>query len=287
MAAKILLVIALFVYLILVSLVCAYTYPESDVTIFGESVFYEPESIENVSMSTALNLSDLQLIITKGRWVLDTGCLKSDDKKENEFFIELYYGGGDTSYNCTGVDENFILYFYRSVDSFVGREDRYGYYFDLKNDVLAFVSAGRYFYIFETRTVLESVPFTLGDTHPNITISLSLIPGGTPEEGGVYSSVAVDGNVLLSENYPEKYNDAGFCAGVFVEKKGFRVSIDREVTGSDRVESELGFNIIPIMVKLIFYHAPELALPLWLNLIMFKMPVLAAVLVVITIIRGV
>lgn len=284
------LVVIIVLYLFLTSFACAKTF---ETEAWNPGLDYDIQT-HDVDFSVDVNLTEIGITVLEGEWHVENGNLTS--KGPINWFIlsdEVSISKGyplTKEYEVYGLEKltRFTL-FYGSRLTLLGGEYQHTYWeFDIENSVLNCVndrtSIPKKFSVYYSRgydfsgavdcmikTYIEK-PWGLARTH-------------------VLSEVYIDGVKIATAEWKEWMSSEllSCTGGVYTEQADLKV---HAIEGMKRVDvDEGGFSSLSLMFRLMLYKPPEYAdgtyvVPLWLNLVLFKVPLFMLGFVVLLVIRG-
>ena len=285
------LVVIIVLYLFLSSFACAKTF---DTVAWNPGLDFDIKT-HDVNFTTDVNLSEMGIEVLEGEWHVENGNLTS--KAPVNWFIltdDVVISKGYpltkeyTVYNMQGLTR-FTL-FYGSRFSLLSSSYQHSYWeFDIENNVLNCITEKTSWP--SNLTVHYSAAHDLGGVTDFVVKTYIEKPWGILRTS-VLSEVYVDGVKIATAEWKEwMASEVLSCTGgVYTEQEDLKVYT---IEGMKRVDVDEGsaFSSLSLLFKMMLFSPPTdsagaFIMPLWLNLVMFKVPVFMLGIIVLLIIRG-
>jgi len=291
---KPMLVIMIVLYLFLASLACAHTFGTSA---WNPGLDYDIQT-HDVNFTTDVNLTDMGITVLEGEWHVVDGNLTSMVPGTNWFIVtdEIALSKGypiTKEYEIYGMSNltRFTI-FYGSRVTVLGPEMRHSYWeFDVSNNTLNCVSE-KISLLLPGRTVHYSASYNFGSATDCTVKTYINKPRGLARTH-VLTEVYIDNvKIASAEWYEWMASEILSCTGgVYTVQEGLKV---HSIEGMKRVDvaSDSAYSSISILLKLLLFTPPQDAsgnyvVPLWLNIVLFKLPLFAIGVLILCIVRGV
>lgn len=285
-------VVIIVLYLFLSSFACAKTF---GTTAWDPGLDYGIKT-RDVNFTTDINLSDMGIDVLEGEWHVENGNLTSKVPGVNWFILtdEIAISKGyplTKEYVVYGMEKltRFTL-FYGTRLTLLGGEFRHTYWeFDVENDVLNCITDESSFP--SSTTVHYSGAHGLGGV-TDFTIKTYIEKPWALARTQVYTEIYKNGVMIASTEWKEwMASEILSCTGgVYTEQENLKVN---SIEGMKRVDvdNDDAYSSLGLLLKLMLFKPPQYednsyVMPLWLNLIMFKVPVFMLGIVIVLIIRG-
>lgn len=289
------LVVIIVLYLFLSSFACAKTF---DTVAWNPGLDFDIKT-HDVNFTIDINLSDMGISVLEGEWHVEDGNLTS--KAPVNWFIltdeiEISKGYPITKeYVVYGMEKltRFTL-FYGSRFTLLGGSFRHSYWeFDIQNNVLNCITDVTS--IPTKTTVHYSAAHDLAGVTDFVIKTYIEKPWGLARTH-VLTEIHKDGVKIATAEWKEwMASEVLSCTGgVYTEQEDLKV---HTIEGMKRVDVDesSAFSSLSLLFKMMLFKPPGYIdengvfvyiMPLWLNLVMFKVPVFMLGIVILLIIRG-
>lgn len=284
--------VVIVLYLFLSSFACAKTY---DVVAWNPGLDYDIKT-HDVNFTTDVNLSDMGITVLEGEWHVEDGNLTS--KAPLNWFILTDEIAISKGYPIT---KEYVVYnmqkltrftlFYGSRFTLLGGEFRHVYWeFDIENGVLNCVTEESSFP--PDVTVHYSLQHDLAGVTDFIIKTYIEKPWALARTL-VMTEIYKDGVMIASVEWKEwMASEILSCTGgVYTEQEDLKV---HAIEGMKRVDvdDDSIYSSLSLLLKLMLFKPPQYAdgnyvVPLWLNLVLFKVPLFMLGVMILCIVRGV
>lgn len=284
---KTVLLSSIIVYLFLASMLISMSYVEVDD--YWQPSFLTTLPVFEANFSTTTNVSDYNIDVTKGAWVVKDDYLASRSLIENEFFIISQELEAPVSfYNISNIEDKFKIYVYSresGIEWFDVSRSITGFEFDFHNDI---ITATKH-YGSATEEVIDSFNFDFNTDNYLIELNCSF-------EGGwwyifdddLICELIIDDVLIKTVDFDNLVAEGEIhYTGMYTEQWDFRVNYISTI--ETYLEQDLWdlLDYLDIIVTIVFFVPPEIIMPFWLNFVFFKMPLVAAMWIGIEMLRGV
>ena len=285
-------VVVIVLYLFLSSFACAKTFGGDT---WSPGLDFDIQT-HDVNFTTDSNLSEMGIEILEGEWHVENGNLTSKVPGVNWFVVtdELAISKGyplEKEYVIYGMEKltRFTLFYGDRIEFLIITSDFFHTYweFDVENNVIHCKTDKRYY----DDVVHYSGAYDLSDV-TDFTVKTYIEKPWSLARTRVMSEIYKDDVKIATAEWSEWMASEVLSrtGGVYTEQSGLKV---HTIEGMKRVgvDSESAFSSLALLFKIMLYKPPTYAdgtpiMALWLNLVLFKVPVFMLGLVILLIIRG-
>ena len=291
---KIHIVLVIVLYLFLSSFACAKTF---DTVAWNPGLDYDIKT-HDVDFTTDVNLSDMDIEVLEGEWHVENGNLTSKVPGVNWFILtdEIAISKGYpitkeyTVYNMQKLTRFTLFYGSRyTLLALFGRHRQHTYWeFDVESNVLNCVNE-RFSWPSKTNVYYSAAHDLSGS---DVVIKTYIEKPWGIARTNVMTELYMDGAKIASAEWNEwMASEVLSCTGgVYTEQADLKV---HTIEGMKRVDVDetSSFSSLGLLLKLMLFKPPAYPdgtpiMPLWLNLVFFKVPVFMLGFVILLIIRG-
>lgn len=284
-------VVMLVLYLFLSSFACAKTFGGET---WNPGLDFDIQT-HDVDFTTDVNLTDMGIEVLEGEWYISDGNLTSKVPGVNWFILtdEIAISKGYpiekeyVVYNMQKLTRFTLFYGNRWTLFIFGGFDHSYWEFDVENDVISCKSENGFW----GDSVHYSAAYDLGGV-TDFTVKTYIEKPWGFSKTQVMTEIYQDGIKIATAEWEEWMASEVLSStgGIYTEQENLKVS---SIEGMKRVgtDSESAFSSLVLLFKMMLFKPPTYAdgnpiMPLWLNLVLFKVPVFMLGIVILLIIRG-
>ena len=280
---KAIILCGIIIYLFLSSFLISLTYVEVDE--YWQPALITKLPVYHENFTATSNISDYNIEITKGGWIIENSQLVSTSLIKNEFIIQtVELEQPLIIYNVSNMEDKtrFYVYYRDTAALFI---DTAYFEFDYDNDI---INSAQYDGFWEKLEVVESKPFDFVKSDYIIETDCSIESGfWSFFTDDVVCTLTID-NINFTSVLFEDLSSTGLIrfGGIYTEGWDFRVNFVSAIETMKKTDILSLFDYVSIIAIIILFLPPEIVMPFWINFIFFKIPLVAVVWMGIETLRG-
>lgn len=284
-------IVVIVLYLFLSSFACAKTFGGAT---WSPGLDFDIKT-HDVNFTSDANLTDMNIEVLEGEWHVESGNLTS--KAPVNWFVlndEISISKGypiTKEYSVYDMVDltRFTLFYGNRIEMFIITSDFFHTYweFDVENNVINCKTDKRYY----DDVVHYSAAHDLGGA-TDFTIKTYIEKPWALARTQVMTEIYKDDVKIATAEWTEFMASEVLSrtGGVYTEQENLKIN---SITGMKRVgvDAESAFSSLALLFKIMLYKPPTYAdgtpiMALWLNLVLFKVPVFMLGMVILLILRG-
>lgn len=269
--SKALLVVGIIAYLFIASFLCASTY--EGVETWNPGFVISPERTYIQNFTSGGNITDYNIIVTKGSWNIEENYLISKNIPA-EFFIDIEdLKTPEMEYNVSNIDNDGLLAFYAMYSTNlldITKEKIYWLMNPEDGVITCWYNRESFLGLNDETKVLCTKPYTFSTQHIFI-INYNKTSGIFPTD--YVTELYIDDEKIDSVQ-TEIFLNPDYCAGVYTTQSNLKIASISETETREIQDIEILFVYTAIIGKILTFQAPDV-MPWYMIFLAFYLPIVA------------